>query len=105
MDERSAPRTDLYLTTHNTHLETFMPLAGIERATPASERPRVPAILISIDILMLPNGSQRVLRGSQVNRDQYPRKTWIRFSNGNFEVYIFVYDMNKVLLKIIAERL
>ena len=41
LDERSARRRDIYLTTHNTHKkETSMPPAGFEPAIPASERPQ-----------------------------------------------------------------
>ena len=39
LHEWSASRRDLYLTTHNTHTrQTFMPPAGFESTTPASER-------------------------------------------------------------------
>ena len=39
LDERSARRRDLYLTTHSTHnRKTSMPPAGFELKTPASER-------------------------------------------------------------------
>jgi len=39
LDEGSARRFDLYLTTHNTHKrQTSMPPAGFETAIPASER-------------------------------------------------------------------
>jgi hypothetical protein len=41
LDERSARRRDLYLTTHITHnRQTPMPPAGLEPAIPASERPQ-----------------------------------------------------------------
>jgi len=41
LDEWSAHRRDLYLTTHDTQKrETFMPLAGFEPGIPASERPQ-----------------------------------------------------------------
>ena len=41
LDEWSARRTDLYLTTHNTHkIQTSMTPAGFEPAIPASERPQ-----------------------------------------------------------------
>jgi len=41
LDERSARRTELYLTTHNTHnTQTSMPPARFELAIPASERPQ-----------------------------------------------------------------
>ena len=40
LDEWSARRIDLHLTTHNTHKrQTFMPAAEFEPAIPASERP------------------------------------------------------------------
>jgi hypothetical protein len=40
LDEWSARRRDLYLTTHNTHnKQTSMPPVGFEPAIPASERP------------------------------------------------------------------
>ena len=45
LDEWSAPRTDLYLTAHNTHnRQTSMTLAGFELAIPASERPQAYAL-------------------------------------------------------------
>jgi hypothetical protein len=41
LDEWSARRRDLYLTTHNTHKrQTSMPPAGLEPTIPASERPQ-----------------------------------------------------------------
>ena len=43
LDERSARRRDLYLTTHNTYnRQTSMPLAGSEPTISASERPQTP---------------------------------------------------------------
>jgi hypothetical protein len=40
LDEWSARRRDLYLTTHNTHKrQTSMPPSGFEPAIPVSERP------------------------------------------------------------------
>ena len=45
LDEWSARRRDLYLTTHNTHTTaTSMPQAGFELAIPASERPQTHAL-------------------------------------------------------------
>jgi hypothetical protein len=45
LDERSARRRDLYLTTHNTHKrQTSMPPAGFEHPIPASERPQTQAL-------------------------------------------------------------
>ena len=45
LDEWSARRRDLYLTTHNTNnRQTSMPPAGFEPATPASERPQTHAL-------------------------------------------------------------
>jgi hypothetical protein len=45
VDERSACRRDLYLTTHNTqHRQTFMPKVGFEPTNPASERPKTHAL-------------------------------------------------------------
>ena len=45
LDERSARRRDLYMTTHNTHKrQTSMPLAGFEPAIPASEWPHTLAL-------------------------------------------------------------
>jgi hypothetical protein len=45
LDERSARRRDLYLTTHNTHNgQTPMPPAGFELTMPASERPQTHAL-------------------------------------------------------------
>ena len=41
LDEGSARRTDVYLTTHNTHnIYTSTPPEGFELATPPSERPQ-----------------------------------------------------------------
>jgi hypothetical protein len=41
LDEWSARRRDLYLTTHNTHKrQTSMPPVGFEPTIPASERPQ-----------------------------------------------------------------
>ena len=45
LNEWSARRRDLYLTTHNTHKrEPFIPLAEFEPAIPASERPQTNAV-------------------------------------------------------------
>jgi hypothetical protein len=45
LDEGSARRRDLYLTTHNTHKkQTSMPPVGFEPAIPASERPQTHAL-------------------------------------------------------------
>jgi hypothetical protein len=45
LDEWSARRRDLYLTTHNTHKRpTTMPPAGFEPTIPASERPQTHAL-------------------------------------------------------------
>jgi hypothetical protein len=45
LDEWSAPRRDLYLTTHSTNKkETFMPPVGFEPAIPASDRPQTHAL-------------------------------------------------------------
>ena len=41
LDERSARRRDLYLTTHNNYnRQTSMPAAGFEPAIPAGDRPQ-----------------------------------------------------------------
>jgi hypothetical protein len=41
LEEGSASRRDLYLTTHKTHKrQTFMPPAGFKHAVPASDRPQ-----------------------------------------------------------------
>ena len=41
LDERSARRRDLYLTTHNIHnRQTSMPPVGFESTIPASKRPQ-----------------------------------------------------------------
>jgi hypothetical protein len=41
LDERSARRKDLYLTTHSTHeRQTLLPPAGFELAIPKNERPQ-----------------------------------------------------------------
>jgi hypothetical protein len=46
LDERSARRRDLYLTTNNTHKRwTAIPQAGFEPAIPASERPQTFTLL------------------------------------------------------------
>ena len=45
LDEWSARRRDLYLTSHNTHnSQTSMPTAGFEPVIPASERPQAHAL-------------------------------------------------------------
>jgi hypothetical protein len=45
LDEWSARRRDLYLTTHNTHKrQTSMPPAGFETTIPGSERPQTHAV-------------------------------------------------------------
>jgi hypothetical protein len=45
LDEWSARRTDLYLTTHNTHkIQTSMPPAGFEPTIPQSEGPQTHAL-------------------------------------------------------------
>jgi hypothetical protein len=45
LDEWSARRTDLYLTTHNTHKrQTSMPYAGFEPTIPVSKRPKTHAL-------------------------------------------------------------
>ena len=45
LDEWSAPRRDLYLTTHNTHnRQTSMPPAGFEPTISAGERPQTYAL-------------------------------------------------------------
>jgi hypothetical protein len=45
LDEWSARRRDLYLTTHNSrNRHTSMPPAGFEPAIPASERPQIHAL-------------------------------------------------------------
>ena len=45
LDEWSAPRIDLYLTTHNTHKrQASMPPAGLQPELPASERPQTQAL-------------------------------------------------------------
>jgi hypothetical protein len=45
MDEGSARRRDLYLTTHNTHKkQAAMTPAGLEPAIPAGERPQTHAL-------------------------------------------------------------
>ena len=49
LDEWSALRRDLYLTTHNTHnRQTSIPPAGFEPAIPASERPQTARPLGSV---------------------------------------------------------
>ena len=48
LDDGSARRRDLFLTTHNTHnRETYMPLAGFEPAVAASERPQTHSLNIA----------------------------------------------------------
>ena len=45
LDEWSARRRDLYLTTHNTHnRQTFMPPVGFEPTISAGERPQTYAL-------------------------------------------------------------
>jgi hypothetical protein len=51
------------------------------------------------------SGSLRVLRAALGIRDQFPGDPSMCFSNGHFEVYLFVIYRNNILLKIIAEFL
>jgi len=45
LDEWTARRWDLYLTTHNTHKrQTSMPLVGFETTIPVNERPQTHAL-------------------------------------------------------------
>ena len=45
LDERSARRRDLYLTTHNTHKrQIFMPPAGLEPTIPGNKRLQIHAL-------------------------------------------------------------
>ena len=44
LDEWSARRRDLYLTTHNTHRQAFMPPVGFEPTISAGERPQTYAL-------------------------------------------------------------
>jgi hypothetical protein len=45
LDERSARRSGLFLTTHNTYnRQTSMPSAGVETTASAGERPRIHAL-------------------------------------------------------------
>jgi hypothetical protein len=65
LDECSARRRDLYLTTHNTHKgQTSMPLAEFEPAIPASERPQTQAL----DRAATGIGPVNVLRGQSWKR-------------------------------------
>jgi hypothetical protein len=48
------------------------------------------------------SGSQSVFRGPWV-REQLPGDPWIHFCTGYFEVYLFLYSKNKILLKTIQE--
>jgi hypothetical protein len=41
------------------------------------------------DIHLYASVSQTVPRGSQGIREQYPGDTWMHFSNGYFELYLF----------------
>jgi len=48
LDERSARRVDLYLTTHNTRkIQTSVHPAGFETAIPASERPQTNVLILA----------------------------------------------------------
>ena len=48
LDERSARRGDLYMTTHNTHnRQTSMPTVGFEPTISAGERPAAAHLLMS----------------------------------------------------------
>ena len=63
LDEWSARRTDLYLTTHNTYTWlTSMPPAGFEPAIPASERPQTHALdRVATGISPLNTGTSKYL--------------------------------------------
>jgi len=55
----SARRTDLYLTTNNTHnRQTSMPPAGFERAIPASKRCQTHALDCAAIFVMKPEGTR-----------------------------------------------
>jgi hypothetical protein len=54
LDEWSARRRDLYLTTHNSHKrQTSMPPAGFETEIPASELPQTPSYYFPYGIQIL----------------------------------------------------
>ena len=58
LDEWSARRRDLYLTTHNIHnREIFMPLLGFEPTIPAGERPQTYALYRAVTGTGYSNGS------------------------------------------------
>jgi hypothetical protein len=70
LDEWSAPRTDLYPTTHNTHnRQTLMPPVGFEPAISAGERPQTYAV----DRAATGTG------GSTVKRYLFERKEGFRY--------------------------
>jgi hypothetical protein len=54
LDERSARRRDLYLTTHNTHnRQISMPAVGFKPTISASERPQAKAMLLQCYVIKL----------------------------------------------------
>jgi hypothetical protein len=55
LDEGSARRRDLYLTTHYAKRQTFMPPAEFEPAIPASERPQTVALDSSATVISFSN--------------------------------------------------
>jgi hypothetical protein len=61
LDEWSARRRHLYVTTHDTHKrQTSMPTVGLESAIPASERPRTYALIKCVCCALRQQGSTRV---------------------------------------------
>jgi len=64
LDEWSARRIEIYLTTHKTHKrQTSLTQVGFEPATPASERPQTEALdRADIELWMIGKNNQQVLR-------------------------------------------
>jgi hypothetical protein len=74
LDESSARRTDIYLTTHNTHNTQASP-AGLELTIPASERPQT----LSLDRAATAIGELTSLRSKF--KIPIPRKTKVHINN------------------------
>jgi len=84
LDERSARRRDLYLTTHNTHKrQTSVPPPGFETSIPASKRWQTDALGRAV------KGIGPIRIGLELNLDlQCERRATNRLSNSTaYEIY------------------
>jgi hypothetical protein len=106
LDEGSARRNDLYLTTHNTHKnQTSMPPSGFEPAIPASERPQTYDALdraaTGIGLFDCPEHNQFQWKASHCKICEFPPVV----SNcvGVFVVPIYTLDFS-ILYTVIRDR-